>query len=105
MVLFNGSSANRIFWVSKSYVALAPGSTSVGTFIANSDITLSSAGVSGAVLSVSATVTLTTSAVRLPWRNALTATPFNYNTRVDISSASGFALLGASSVLNVVSGS
>ena len=79
-----------------------PVSQSVGTFIANNYITLTNAAVSGAVLSLTATTTLTVSAVRLPSAFILTLPQSPYTTGVNMLSASSFAVLGAS-VVNTVS--
>ena len=69
-----------------------PVSQSVGTFIANNYITLTNAAVSGAVLSLTATTTLTVSAVRLPSAGILAISGAVYNTPVSLGSAASFVV-------------
>ena len=101
MVLINGATAANVFWCSGSYVALGPGSFSVGTFIANDYVTLTTAAVSGAVFSLNAAVTLTVSAVRLPSAGGL-AQSFgpSYDNNVNLLGARNFAVLGGSAIVN-----
>ena len=89
-----------MFWAAGSYVALGPGSSSVGSFIAYGYVALTNAAVSGAVFSLTAGMTLTVSAVRLPSYGALALSGPAYNTPVNLLSASGFAVLGGSAVVN-----
>ena len=89
-----------MFWAAGSYVALGPGSSSVGTFIAYGYVALTNAAVSGAVFSLTAGTTLTVSAVRLPSSGALTLWGPAYNIPVNLLSASGFAVLGGSAIVN-----
>jgi hypothetical protein len=102
MVLLNGCKASNIFWALGAYFAAGPGSVSVGTFVASSYVALTSASVIGAVFSMHAAATLTTSSVRLPNIAALTAGAA-YTTSVDMMGAASFAVMGGDAIVNTVS--
>ena len=89
-----------VFWCANSYVAIGPGSASVGTFIAQDYVTLTNAAVSGAVFSMSAVTTLTVSSVQLPWTGALSLSGPGYTTPVYLGIAASFAVLAGSGITN-----
>jgi hypothetical protein len=98
MVLINGT--GNVFWALGAYFEANAGSSSVGTFIAQSYVALTSASVTGAVFSMHAAATLTTSSVRLPSVSTLSSGP--YNAPVSLLSAGSFAVLGGSAIVNTV---
>ena len=94
-----------------NYAELDDATLIVGTVLAYSYITMTGANVQGATISLSAAVTLTGAAVRLPSASALEHhhVPANYSyassliyaTPVNMFRASSFAVLGASTLTNV----
>jgi hypothetical protein len=90
-----------VFFVLGSYFE-ATGSYTIGTVIAHDYVTLTNAVVVGAVFSMTASVSLTTSAVRLPSTGVLTLSGPAYSTPVALLRASSFAVLAASSFTNAV---
>lgn len=102
VMLLNGASSRNVFWCAASYIALGPGSSSVGTFIAHDYAALTNAAVSGAVLAMTGGATLTVSAVRLPSSGALALSGPAYSTPVNMLSASSFAVLSATAITNTV---
>jgi hypothetical protein len=91
-----------VFFVLGSYFE-ATGSYTIGTVIAHGYVALTNAVVYGAVLSMTATTTLTVSAVRLPSAGFLALSGPSYTTLVNMLSASSFAVLGGDAIVNTVS--
>lgn len=71
--------------------------------IAQYGVRLTSASLDGAALSMHAAAALTASSVRLPSAGSLTISGPSYNIGVNLLSASGFAVLGGSAIVNTVS--
>ena len=71
--------------------------------IAQYGVRLTSATLEGAALSMHAAATLTASSVRLPSAGFLTISGPAYDIGVNLLSASGFAVLGGSAIVNTVS--
>jgi len=86
-----------------AYFEANSGSASVGTVLAQYAVTLTSASLEGAALSMHAAATLTASSVRLPSAGALTISGPAYDIAVDLLGASSFAVLGGSAIVNTVS--
>ena len=99
MLLVNGAKASNVFWALGSYFEANSGSSSVGTVIAQSYVTLTGASMLGAVFSMNAAATLTVSSVRLPDLVPLTSGP-SYTAAVNMLSVSSFAVLAGSALVN-----
>jgi len=90
-----------VFWCANSYVALGPGSASVGTFIAQDYISMTSAALTGRILSVTAGVTLTTASIHAPRMLSLASTQPSYTTSFNMMRAARFAILAGTALTNV----
>ena len=87
-----------------NYAELDDATLIVGTVLAYSYITMTGANVQGATISLSAAVTLTGAAVRLPSQLSSTRLALSlYTTPVNMLSASSFAILAGSALTNTVS--
>ena len=73
---------------------------STGTFIANDYVALTNAAVVGAVFSMTAAVTLTVSAVRVPSAGVRALSGPAYNTPVNMLSAGSFTVFGGVGIVN-----
>ena len=86
-----------------NYAELDDATLIVGTIIAYSYITMTGANVQGATISLSAAVTLTGAAVRLPFLLSTTRLSLSLHTPpVNMLSASSFAILAGSALTNTV---
>lgn len=90
-----------VFWCANSYVAFGPGSASVGTFIAQDYISMTSAALTGRILSVTAGVTLTTASIHAPRVVSLASTQPSYTTSFNMMRAARFAILAGTALTNV----
>jgi hypothetical protein len=93
---------HAVFFIVGSYFE-ATGSYTIGTVIAHDYVTLTNAVVAGAVFSMTASVSLTVSSVRLPSTGVLALSGPVHMTMVDMLSAKSFAILGGSGIVNTVS--
>jgi len=84
----------------RNYARLDGGSTSVGTILAQSYVTMTGASLIGATISLSAAVTFTNSVVRRPSASTLALSGPGYTTPINLGTVASFAILAGSGITN-----